>query len=180
MGFIRKVLFVATAGLSGRVFKDDSKGRTAKADTKPARKREQANRNRTKVTRPKRQAARRAQPQAARRAKPKAARRAKPQAARRAQPQTARTSTAAPIVGSGNGTTNELERVAGLHERGALTDQEFAAAKAKILETSLTPDGSDRSPATFQAVDASVAAARRLAELAANDPGASVTTFSND
>jgi hypothetical protein len=172
MGFIRKVLFVATAGLSGRVFKDDSKGRTAKADKKPARQREQAKRNRTKVTRPKRQAARRAKPQAARRAKP--------QAARRAKPQTARTSTAAPIVGSGNGTTNELERVAGLHERGALTDQEFAAAKAKILETSLIPDGSDRSPATFQAVDASVAAARRLAELAANDPGASVTTFSND
>jgi Short C-terminal domain len=173
MGFIRKALFVATAGLSGRVFKDNSKKeRTAKADAKQVRPQKQTKRKQTKVTRPK--------PQAARRPKPQAARRPKPQTARRPKPQAARTSAVAPIVGSGNGTTNELERLADLHERGALTDEEFAAAKAKILETSLTPHGSDRSTATFQAVDASVAAARHLAELAAHDPGASVTTVSSD
>ena len=159
MGFMRKALFVATAGLSGRVFKDNSKKeRTAKADAQRVRPRKQ-----TKATRP----------------KPQAARRAKPQAARRAKPQAARRSTVAPIVGSGNGTTNELERLADLHVRGALTDEEFAAAKAKILGTSLTAHGSGRDPATFPAVEANVAAARHLADLAAHDD-ASVTTVSSD
>jgi hypothetical protein len=148
---MRKALFVATAGLSGRVFKDNSKKeRTAKADAQRVRPRKQ-----TKVTRP------------------------KPQAARRPKPQAARTSTVAPIIGSGNGTTNELERLADLHVRGALTDEEFAAAKAKILGTSLTPHESDRDPATFPAVEANVAAARHLADLAAHDD-ASVTTVSSD
>jgi hypothetical protein len=151
MGFMRKALFVATAGLSGRVFKDNSKKeRTAKADAQRVRPRKQ-----TKVTRP------------------------KPQAARRPKPQAARTSTVAPIIGSGNGTTNELERLADLHARGALTDEEFAAAKAKILGTSLTAHGSGRDPATFPAVEANVAAARHLADLAAHDD-ASVTTVSSD
>src|ERR1039457_3699886 len=99
MGFMRKALFVATAGLSGRVIKDNSKKeRTAKADAQRVRPRKQ-----TKVTR------------------------TKPQAARRPKPQAARRSTVAPIVGSGDGTTNELERLADLHVRGALTDEEFAA-----------------------------------------------------
>src|ERR1700693_4093784 len=111
MGFMRKVLFVATVGLSGRVLKDNSKKeRAAKADAQRVRPRKQ-----TKVTR----------------AKPQAARRAKPQAARRAKPRAARESTVAPIAGSGSDTTNELERLADLHVRGALTNEEFAAAKAK-------------------------------------------------
>jgi Short C-terminal domain len=152
IGFIRKALLVATAGLSGRVFKDSSKKEpTAKADVKRVRSRKQ-----TKTTRP------------------------KPQAARRPKPQAARTSTIAPIVGAGNGTTNELERLADLHGRGSLTDEEFAAAKAKILGTSLTPDTSDGGPATFQAIEASVGAARHLADLAGHDRGASVTTVGND
>jgi hypothetical protein len=167
MGFMRKALFVATAGLSGRVFKDNSKKeRTAKADAKRVRPRKQ-----TKVTRPKGQAARRPKPQAAQRPKPQAARRPKPRAAP--------TSTVAPIVGSGDGTTTELERLADLHVRGALTDEEFAAAKAKILGTSLTPHESDRGPATFPAVEANVAGARHLADVAAYDD-ASVTTVSSD
>jgi Short C-terminal domain len=175
MGFIRKALFVATLGLSGRVFKDDSKKeRTAKADAQRMRPRKQ-----TKVTRPKQTKVTRRKPQAARREKPQATRRAKPQAARRAKPEVARTSTLAPIVASGNGTSNELERIADLHVRGALTDEEFAAAKAKILGTSLTPHESGSEPATFPAVEANVAAARRLADLAAQDD-ASVPTFSSD
>jgi hypothetical protein len=152
MGLIRKVLFVATVGLSGRVFKDNSrKERAATADAKRVRPRKQ-----TKVTRP------------------------KPQAARRPKPRAARTSTVAQTVASGDGTTNELERLADLHVRGALSDEEFAAAKAKILGTSVTPDGSDRGPATFQAVEANVTAARNLADSAVHDRGASVATVSSD
>jgi hypothetical protein len=159
MGFMRKALFVATAGLSGRVFKDDSrKERTAKADAKRVRPRKQTK---------------------AKRAKPQAPGRAKPQAPGRAKPQAARTSPVAQTIGSGNGTTNELERLADLHGRGALTDEEFAAAKAEILGTSPTPHGSGRDPATFPAVEANVAAARHLADLAAHDD-ASVTTVSSD
>jgi len=183
MAFIRKALFVATLGLSGRVFKDESKKeRTAKANARRVRPRKQ-----TKVTRAKPQAARRAKPQAARRAKPQAAGSAKPQAARRAKrqpaprakPQAAQTPTVAPIVGAGNGTSDELERISDLHVRGALTDEEFAAAKAKILGTGPSPPESRRDPATFPAVEANVAAARHLADLAAHDD-ASVTTFSSD
>jgi hypothetical protein len=145
MGFIRKALFVATGGLSGLVFKDNSKKKqTAKAAEKQVRPKKQ-----TKVTRP------------------------TPKAARRPKPQAARTST---VVG----TAKELERLADLHGRGALTGEEFAAAKAKILGTSLTSDASGRGPATFQAVEANVAAARHLADLAVHDHGASVATVSGD
>jgi len=143
MAFIRKALFVATLGLSGRVFKDESKKeRTAKANARRVRPRKQ-----TKVT--------------------------------RAKPQAAQTPTVAPIVGAGNGTSDELERISDLHVRGALTDEEFAAAKAKILGTGPSPPESRRDPATFPAVEANVAAARHLADLAAHDD-ASVTTFSSD
>jgi len=183
MGFIRKTLSVATFGLSGRVFKEDSKKqRTARAKAQRSRPEKQ-----TKVTRAKPQATRRSKPQATRRAKAQAERRPKPQAARRAKAQAARrpkaqaapTSTIAPIVAGGNGTSDELERIADLHVRGALTDEEFAAAKAKILGTSVTPSESSTDPATYPAVEANVAAARRLAHLAAQDD-ASITTFSAD
>jgi hypothetical protein len=201
MGFVRKALFIATVGLSGRVFKDDSKKKpTAKADTKQVRSRKPAKAGRAKpqtarrakpqaAKRPKPQAARRAKPQAAQQAKPQAARQAKPQAARRAKPQgakkqpatsqAARTLTAAPMVAANNGTTGELERLADLHGSGALSDMEFAAAKARILGTSVAPPQPDRGSASFQAIEANVTAARRLADLAAQDDE-SVTTFSSD
>lgn len=180
MGFMRKALSVATFGLSARVFKDNSKKeRTAKANAQRIRARKQTARKQTKVTRSKPQAARGTKPQAARRSKPQAARQSKPQAARRSKPQAARTSTVAPIAQEGQGTTQELERLADLHVHGALTDEEFAAAKTKILGTSPTRPGSDRDPATFPSVEANVAAARRLADLARHDD-ASVTTLSSD
>jgi multidrug resistance efflux pump len=140
MGFIRKALFIATGGISGLVFKDDSKSeRTEKAAQVQARARKQTK-------------------------------------GKRSTTRTARTSAAK----SRSGTTAELERLADLHGRGALTDQEFAAAKAKILGTSQTPNGSDTGPASgsdagpprFQAVEANVAAARDLPDLAARDRGA--------
>jgi hypothetical protein len=159
MGFMRKALSIATFGLSGRVFKDNSKKqRTAKANAQRTRARKQ-----TKVTRSK--------PQAARTSKPQAARRSKPQSARRSKPQSARTSTVAPIVEEAQGTTHELERLADLHVHRALTDEEFAAAKAKILGSSPTPPESDGDAAAFPSVEANVAAAH---------DDASVTTFGSD
>ncbi len=189
MGFMRKALSVATFGLSGRVFKDDSKRQaTAKANARRARSRKQA-----KVTRAKPQATRRAKPQATRRARPQATQAAKPQAARRAKreatrhakPQVARRPKAqpahavAPIAGAGNAMSNELERIADLHVRGVLTDDEFATAKAMILGTSPAPSESRTESASFPAVEANVAAARRLADLAAQDD-VSVTSLSSD
>jgi hypothetical protein len=149
---MRKALFVGTAGLSGLVFKDDSeKERTAKAAEKRMRTERQA-----KATAP------------------------KPRAARRSTQRAARTSTAAKTIGSANGTANALERIAKLHRQGALTIEEFAAAKARILGTSQTPNASATGSATYPAVEANVAAARHLADLAGDDRGASVATVSGD
>ena len=36
-------------------------------------------------------------------------------------------------AGSGGSTADELEKLAGLHQRGALTDEEFQAEKSKLL-----------------------------------------------
>jgi hypothetical protein len=41
--------------------------------------------------------------------------------------------TAAPAPAAGGDTTAELERLSSLHQSGALTDDEFSAAKAKLL-----------------------------------------------
>jgi len=151
MGFLRKALFVATGGLSGLVFKDNSKKkRPAKAAGKQTPPRKQ-----TKGTR------------------------AKPRTARRPTPRADRISAAARTAGPA-GPTDELERLANLHGRGALTDVEFAAAKAKILGSSPTPKAPDRDPATFSAVEASVAATRHLDDIAVHDRRPSVTSFSSD
>ncbi|MEA2023215.1 MAG: SHOCT domain-containing protein [Actinomycetota bacterium] len=37
------------------------------------------------------------------------------------------------VAGSGGGTADELEKLAKLKDSGALTDDEFAAQKAKLL-----------------------------------------------
>jgi multidrug resistance efflux pump len=39
----------------------------------------------------------------------------------------------APQAADADPTTAELQRLAGLHQQGILTDEEFAAAKAKVL-----------------------------------------------
>jgi hypothetical protein len=38
-----------------------------------------------------------------------------------------------PVAATGTVMVHELERLTKLHERGALTDDEFAAAKARLL-----------------------------------------------
>jgi hypothetical protein len=185
MGLIRKALSIATVGLSDRLFEDDSKkGRTAKTDAKRGRTQKQRSVTRTRAqARPKPKARRKPQarpkPQALPKpqARPKRQARRKPQA--RPQPQAVRTSPAPATVASGDGTIVELERLADLRARGALTNEEFTVAKAKILGTTVTPREPDTDAATFPAVEANVAAARQLADLAARDD-ASVTTLSSD
>lgn len=148
----RKGLFIMTGGLSGRVFKEDSKqGRTAKATER-------------RMGPPERQP--KATP-----VKARATRRSKPRAARKPVAQTA---------ASSNGTAKELERLATLHGEGALTNEEFAAGKAKILGTSLSPTASGTEPAKFPAVEANVAAARNLADLADHHPSPSIPALSSD
>jgi putative oligomerization/nucleic acid binding protein len=152
IGLIRKALFVMTGGLSGRVFKDDSKKkrtRTAKAPERQVRAERQP--KATPVNRD----------------------------ARRPKPRAARTSTAARATGPGNGTANALERIAKLHRQGALSDEEFAAAKARILGTDQTVKEAATGPATYPAVEANVAAARQLADLAGHD-STSVATITGD
>jgi hypothetical protein len=78
------------------------------------------------------------------------------------------------------GTTHELERLADLHGSDALTDEEFAAAKAKILGTSPVAPPTRREPAAFPSIEANIATARHLADLAGNDRGPSVSTISGD
>jgi hypothetical protein len=151
IGLMRKALFVATGGLSGLVFKDTETKRTTKAAQKRVRPESEP-----KVTRP------------------------KPRAARRPKQRAARTSKAPKTIASGNGTANALERIAKLHRQGALTTEEFAAAKARILGTTQTLNESAAGPATYPAVEANVAAARHLADMAGNDRGASVATISGD
>jgi len=152
IGLMRKALLVLTGGLSGLVFKDNSeKERTTRA----APKRVRAERE-PKATRP------------------------KPRAARRSKQPAARASTAAKTMGFGNGTANALERIAKLHRQGTLTTEEFAAAKARILGMSQAPKESATSPAAYPAVEANVAAAQHLADLAGGDRSASVATISGD
>jgi hypothetical protein len=147
---MRKALLIMTGGLSGLVFKDNS-GKERTA--KAAQKRPERE---PKATRP------------------------KPRAARRSKQPAARASTAAKTTGPGNGTANALERIAKLHRQGALTTEEFAAAKARILGMSQTPKESATGPATYPAVEANVAAARHLSDLAGGDRSASVATVSGD
>ena len=152
MGLIRKALYIATFGLSGLVFKETpSPERAEKPAPKQMRSRTQA-----KTTRAKSQAARKRKAQATRASKA-------PQAAR-----------------SSNGTIRELERLADLHRRGGLSDDEFAAAKSKLLGTSLAPKPPETAPPTFPAVEANITAARHLGDLGANDRSTSFAPISSD
>jgi hypothetical protein len=157
MGFIRKALYIATFGLSGLVFKETpSPERTAKPAPKQMRSRTQAK-----------------------------APRAKSQAARKRKAQATRASKAPKAVRSGNGTIHELERLADLHRRGALSDGEFAAAKAELLGTKVAsaapiPAAPARPPATFPAVEASIAATHHLGDLRGGDGDRSISTISRD
>jgi hypothetical protein len=188
MGIIRKALFITTLGLSDLVLEDDSKRTATAVQKKRAQKRPKA---KASAKRPKRVVARaKSQPEAKtrpKRTKPKGARkppaaRAKPRAAVRSKTASAHQPKphAAPAAAQpkaqtpaqprahapASGTIIALERVAKLHAQGALSDHEFAAAKARILGTapSATAPAPAEAPTTFPAIQANVAAARRLGE----------------
>jgi type II secretory pathway pseudopilin PulG len=55
------------------------------------------------------------------------------QQAQLAQQQAAASAPAAPVAPSGPDITAEMQKLADLHKSGVLTDQEFAAAKQKLL-----------------------------------------------
>jgi len=195
MGLMRKAMFIGSLGMSGLVFKDDSKKEPAgkhsaemngagkikvSAATKAAGGKSAA-RKKTSAKRAKPQTTAHANTQTTARANTQTTERAKTQAKAKAstgkakrQPQAARAADppqrAANAAPPSSGTASELERLAYLHRGGALTNQEFAAAKAKILATS---PAISRSGA-FPAVEANVAAARHLADLADTGHGASI------
>jgi hypothetical protein len=118
-------------------------------------------------------------PRAARRSKPKTARRraAKPAPtstiARTAMPMTARTATPtiAPTGGAGNGTAAALERITILRDQGALSYEEFAAAKTRILDTGRAAGEAGDQRRSFESVEASVAAAGDLAGMSRTPRG---------
>jgi hypothetical protein len=55
------------------------------------------------------------------------------QDAQQPEPQQAPSPAPPPTSGQGTDITAELKRLADLHSQGALSDEEFAAAKAKVL-----------------------------------------------
>ncbi len=188
---MRKALFIATWGLSGRVLKDDSKQQNvANASGRQARPKKQ-----TKVASPQRKTARRPTSRAARRPASQASRRPTAQGkrqpatqatgrptehtARRSEspaPQVAGGSAVAQQAGPASGTINELERLAILHGRGVLTSEEFSTAKARILDTGAGPREASSASTTFPAIAANVAAARHLTGSAAHERGTPITT----
>lgn len=119
MGFMRKALFVSTGGLSGvaGVKANSKKERTAKAAEKQLRIQKQ-------------------QLRAAKIA-------ARSQTSSHQQPQPTRV-TSAVSTSQNPAATNpslatELERLAALHETGALSNEEFAAAKGRLLGSASAP-----------------------------------------
>jgi hypothetical protein len=75
-------------------------------------------------------------------------------------PTTARTPTptTAPTIGAGNGAAAALERITKLRDHGAISYDEFAAAKARILGAGMAPGESSEESRSFEAVGANVAA----------------------
>ena len=187
MGVIRKALVISTGGLAGLVFKESPGAQgTAKAATRSAQARgSKSVKQGAKATR--RPTAKTARPVAARAARGPAAKARRPAAAKAARGSAAKVEPApvtatAPTTASthtpvaGGGMIGELERLADLHARGALTGAEFAAAKAKILGTAAPPPASESEPAAFPAIEANVAAARHLADLGGYRPNPSLSS----
>ena len=92
------------------------------------------------------------------------------------RPEPAATAAAARTAATGSGVSLALERISALHEHGALTDREFAAAKARILGTSQPEGATEAGPRAFPSIEANVAAARRIDSYAGGDREPSVST----
>lgn len=159
MGIIRKALLISTGGLATFVLPDekprrvsDRPGATTKAKAKAA---------------PANAAPANPAPAKARQSTPRPAKRAAKKPAPRRQPQAKPSSITAATTPIG-GTAYELECIANLHREGALSVAEFAAAKAKILGAGIGLPEDANAPPTFPAVEASITAARGLADVASD------------
>ena len=166
----------ATSNPSGERKTARPKPRPARAKPKPPTRTRTA-RTRTTPAKPARTT--QAKPVAAQ--QPRAAappRPAAPPKAQTAQVPTSQIPTPARPSAPTSGVAIALDRIAKLHQRGELTDREFAAAKARILGT--TPPPSQPPPeagsAAVPAIEANVAAARRLAGYAESDRDRPTTT----
>lgn len=148
MGIIRKALIISTGGLAGLVLPEEAT-RSSGASRPAAKAKAKAA---SATARP----ARQSMPPSAKQATKKSAPRRKPQA----KPSRTMAETA-----QREGTAYELERIANLRREGALSEMEFAAAKAKILGMEMkAPEESDAP--MFPAVEATITAARGLADMA--------------
>lgn len=160
MGIVRKALFISTAGLSDIVLGEEPRKRTpAKAAQSKAVAQTKA-KTMSKATK------------AAGAGKKKTARRP---ARTGAKKQTSATTMAAPATTMAapaarpDGIGDQLAMIAEMRNRGDLSASEFQIAKAKILGISPVSGEPDFSSAAFPAVEANVAAARRLNDMAAGD-----------
>jgi hypothetical protein len=73
--------------------------------------------------------------------------------------------THAPSIAVGNGAAAALERITKLRDQGALSYEEFAAAKARILSASRAAEEAGDERRRFESVEASVAAAGDPADM---------------
>jgi|SRR5665213_463317 len=122
MGFIRKALIIGTGGVAP-VKANSAKERAAKAAEKQVRLQQQALRAaRAPTARP--------QPSVS-----STSALDSPGRMGRAARRAAREGTGSPETPGGGDIAGELARLADLHKQGALTDEEFAAAKAKIVDS---------------------------------------------
>ena len=106
-------------------------------------------------------------PTTARTPTPATARTPAPTGPRTPAPSGARTPvpTGARTVAAGNGTAAALERITKLRDQGALSYEEFVAAKARILAASRAAGEASDERRRFESVEASVAAAGDLADM---------------
>lgn len=167
MGIVRKALLIGTAGLSGLVLKDEEDksakvSRSAKA-ARPAKTTVAAKKAATQKARQKRP---RQSPAKISTATARKKARTAPSATASTSKQPVSSASAAAMAPAREGTLGELERLADMHSQAVLTDREFVAAKAKILGTDIERD---TPAATFPAVEANIAASRRIEDLAAQD-----------
>jgi hypothetical protein len=65
----------------------------------------------------------------------------------------------------GNGAAAALERITKLRDQGAISHEEFAAAKERILSAGTVPAEASEERRSFEAAEANMAAPRDLADM---------------
>jgi hypothetical protein len=197
VGPARKVLFLTSGGLSGLVFKDTPKRRSAaKAMAKPAPSAKATRAKSAKARKPARPKATKpiqkvTRPQQAKATRAKAAKKTavKPRTARRPATAPAPVRVAAQAQPPAEAGPIRIERASDLQPVGAPTSSPFASTgSTPVVSEPIGRPGSGigdanrpvppgRDPATYNAVESSAQAARRLAESASeHDPSSPAFT----